>query len=912
MLVSRFPEVTFIDDGGGETHLDLSSAGHEIAALAASLDIRLGGARRVGLVFRSGPELVLSWLAVLACGREPLILQYPTRKQTWLDWSRSVAHTVEAAAVDAILADRSVPPDAAFASPVIPLTQDFVARGAADRGVPPLTEIPSGSILQLSSGTTGHRKPIRFTVEQVKRHVVAYSEVLLSPAGDDCIVSWLPLYHDMGLIACLVLPLLTGTRLVMMDPMDWLDRPTRLFDAIERHRGTICFMPNFGFEVMARTHTHGPFPTMRRWISCSEPVYESTLRRFMEATGAQEETIQACYAMAESVFAVTQAEGFVPVEVDGEKRVSCGFPIPKCDVQIRDGEIWVRSDASIERYVGGEAIVDEDGFYATGDLGSMTAAGLVVSGRVQDLINVAGRKYLLNDLDRVLHEVVPEARGRVVTCVHRDARMGTEQPVFLAEDPSFYERSGDASSIRSQLAGRSGIESAVFHFVPPGFITKTSSGKANRQATMRNWLDADEPGDDIEPLEGSDLLGEIRKHFGDLPLNRPAEELLDSLGLVSLKLTLEAHGRAFSPEATISDLIDAAGWETTVRGRPGTEEEHVSIVALGDARTLFWINEDAIRRYSDLLGCPVAFEHLCLPPTPVILQDLIFHDYFLPRGRTEHFRAVETALRKVKNASLLLVDDIGELAYPLEQVYPQLDVGFRREPQADLIAFRWQQYTRYHHHLPVRVVHGADLPKDRNPSIEALSCYLDVPVMRIASLPHFRNVTEDWEFIDRRNRLRQRYGVGIPTLPDGLEEYLRAEGDGLRRVPGRAEVRMNDLVHFCSALIDEEKLVPVLDRYESFCILGVPSSVPFIPNYLERHGKRFFHANTLNLELAPHEFDCVLTTGALGRPDTEKPVYQIFSADFTDRTHGYPGYHFAHPRMREARSRVRAMMKGGG
>jgi len=630
----------------------------------------------------------------------------------------------------------------------------------------------------------------------------------------------------------------------------------------------------------------------------------------MEATGAHEETMQACYAMAENVFAVTQSEGLAVVEQDRERRVSCGFPIPECDVRIRDGQIWVRSAASIEGYVGGESIVDEEGFYPTGDLGSMTDAGLVVSGRIHDLITVAGRKYLLNDLDRVLHEVVPEARGRAVTCAHRDTEMGTEQPVFFAEDASFYERSGDASAIRAQLASRSGIESAAFHFVPPGFITKTSSGKANRKATMKNWLDAEELRKSLEPWERGDVHAEIRRYFGDPPLDQPVEELLDSLGLVSLRLTLEAHGRTFSPRSTIAELIEGRGSRTAGRERRGTDEEHVSIVAVGDARTLFWINEDWLHRYSEELGCSVAFEHVCLPPTPVLLQDLIFHDYFLARDESEHFAAVGTALEKVKNASLLILDDIGELAYPLEQVYPQLEVGFRREPEADLIALRWQQYTRYHHHLPVRVVHGADLPKDRNPSIEALSRYLDVPVMRIASLPHFQEVTRGWEFIDRQNRLRQRYGVGIPTFPKALGDYLATEGDRLRRVPGPAEARANDLLHFCSSLIDKKKLLPILDEYESFCILGVPSSVPFIPQYLRESGKRFFHSSTLNLELAPDEFDCVLTTGALGRPKTHKPVYQVFSADFDDTTQGHPRDHFAHPRLREARSRVTAMMVG--
>src|SRR6185437_66815 len=96
---------------------------------------------------------------------------------------------------------------------------------------------------------------------------------------EDRIVSWLPLYHDMGYIACFVMPIMLGIDVVMIDPVTWVSRPALLFDAIQQCGGTVCYMPNFGFELMSRQGSR-VLPGVRHWISCSEPISEATGRRF--------------------------------------------------------------------------------------------------------------------------------------------------------------------------------------------------------------------------------------------------------------------------------------------------------------------------------------------------------------------------------------------------------------------------------------------------------------------------------------------------------------------------------------------------------------------------------------------------------------------------------------------------------
>ena len=299
------PDLTFFATGGTTT-LVLGESEARIAALAATLAQRFPRGVRVGLLYRSEPALPLMWLAALHAGLEPLILQYPTEKQSLAAWRFSVDNTVRSVRLAGLICSPELQRfdvgayNPLFHSGHVPANFDAPSRlGSLS---------PDAAILQMSSGTTGQRKAIRFTLRQLGRHADDYNATL-GLSANDRVVSWLPLYHDMGFIACFVTPLLLGVPVAMIDPMDWVRRPGSLFDAIETVGGTLCFLPNFGFEVMTRHAKGRRFPTMRRWISCSEPVYASTLERFAAATGTPDSLLSACYAMAENVFAVAQHDG---------------------------------------------------------------------------------------------------------------------------------------------------------------------------------------------------------------------------------------------------------------------------------------------------------------------------------------------------------------------------------------------------------------------------------------------------------------------------------------------------------------------------------------------------------------------------------------------------------------------------
>jgi fatty-acyl-CoA synthase len=167
--------------------------------------------------------------------------------------------------------------------------------------------------LQHSSGTTGLQKGVALTHTAVLNQLAAYSQAIALHA-DDVVVSWLPLYHDMGLIAGFLLPLVQGLPLVLLSPFDWVQHPALLLQAIDRYRGTLCWLPNFAYNHCARRIRRRDkeavsLASMRLFINCSEPVRHSSHQLFLEAFAAQGVTpdrLGVSYAMAENTFAVTQ------------------------------------------------------------------------------------------------------------------------------------------------------------------------------------------------------------------------------------------------------------------------------------------------------------------------------------------------------------------------------------------------------------------------------------------------------------------------------------------------------------------------------------------------------------------------------------------------------------------------------
>ncbi len=871
----RLPRFTFVGDEGEEQSVALSAETARIRAVADRLRKSIPKGTITGLIYRSGPELVANWLACLLAELRPLVVQYPTRKQSRAYWTDSVRNTVDVAGVGAIVCDSHCT-DILRESGISPTVVAQAELENLPAGDASAFKIADFSIVQLSSGTTGHRKAIEFSAAQLFAHVRDFN-VSLALGPEDRIASWLPLYHDMGYIACFVMPMLLGIDVVMMDPMSWVRQPHFLFDAIERHAATVCYMPNFGFEVMARLEPRR-LPGMRWWISCSEPVSPHTARKFIDVTGAAPDSFAPCYAMAENVFAVSLRRGLATREIDGVEVASCGGAIANVEIKQVDGEIWVKSPASLASYMGGSDIRDADGFYPTGDLGQLIDGELFITGRKQDLVIQAGRKYMLSDVDLALNRLFPWIKGRAAAVQVYDARLGTQMPQVLIEADDFFLRR-DQADIAEALRQATGLDHVGVEFVPPRFLTKTSSGKFNRKKSAADWILA-------ERLRNSrrgrtDPVDDLRQSFPHVDWEKPVEEMLDSLSLEVLRIILTGTGVAYDGGRTLSEF--AASLSSAKDAHAPEAPDTIRIVSLADRANFKLLREEDIDRISRKLGMPVTFEHICLPPSPVILSDLIFHDYFQARAESGNFTAVERAVAALKSASVIIVDDVAEMFISGAQSYGALSHNLERNPACDFISVRWQRYPQYHDTLPLTFVAGADLAfEHRTKVLDMLSAYLETPIFRIAFIKDLEEFTRDWDY-----RSSTEGGKRARRLDPG--QFSRAflkwvnRRNPLKAFPaaGAEKIQMNDLGHFCAHVVSKRAIEAVVSKFDSFCIAGQRSSVPYLREEMERQGKPYIYASSYSREVLdqlPQDYDCLVICGAQGKYDLDKPTVALMRA----------------------------------
>ena len=387
------------------------------------------------------------------------------------------------------------------------------------------------AFLQHSSGTTGLQKGVALSHAAVLNQVAAYSDAL-SLRESDVVVSWLPLYHDMGLIAGFLLPLLQGLPLVLMSPFDWVQHPALLFRAIHDYQATLCWLPNFAYNHCARRirrrDSEGlSAASMRLFVNCSEPVRHDSHAQFLErfaANGVRAGMLGVSYAMAENTFAVTQTPPGRPARLDSidssvllttgyakavppddpaaERRVSCGPPIPGTAVRVLDddgrllddrhvGQLAIRSDCLLSGYYRRPDLqpFTADGWFLTGDRGYVAEGEVYVVGRSKDLIINAGKNIYPADIEAIVNEVPGVHAGRAVAFGVADEREGTELLAVVAETRAAGddERAAVARAIRAAVAHSAAVTVSYVHLVGPRWLLKTSSGKIARAANRDKW-----------------------------------------------------------------------------------------------------------------------------------------------------------------------------------------------------------------------------------------------------------------------------------------------------------------------------------------------------------------------------------------------------------------------------------------
>lgn len=379
-------------------------------------------------------------------------------------------------------------------------------------------------LLQFSSGTTGLQKGIVLSHKAIVGHVKRYSESLQLSAQDK-IVSWLPLYHDMGLIAAFQMPLIYGIPTIQIDPFQWISAPMILFQAISEERATLTWLPNFAYNFLSERIYEEDMDgiilsSMRMFINCSEVVRPESHEIFLKSFskyGVKKTMFSACYAMAETTFAVTQvAPGEEPAVLTLDRNLlskrivklvdagnpiklcaSSGKPVSGCILKIIDpkghelaedqiGVIAIQSVSLFDGYRNNSEKTNQvmkDNWYLTGDLGFCHNGEYYILGREDDVVIVAGKNIYPEDIEGAVNKVNGVIPGRVVAFGIEDLKTGTQQVCVIAETSCESELEKDTLKLEIIKAGMAiDVTISMVVFVPLRWLIKSSSGKLSRKA----------------------------------------------------------------------------------------------------------------------------------------------------------------------------------------------------------------------------------------------------------------------------------------------------------------------------------------------------------------------------------------------------------------------------------------------
>ncbi|MBC8097909.1 MAG: AMP-binding protein, partial [Armatimonadetes bacterium] len=479
-----------------------------------------------------GLEAIYAFWGALRLGAVPAMFAPLTEKLDPTIYLRNLSDLAERSQVKAVLTNDDFAPSLAtqINSPVYALSA-FQTQPHLDF-TPSTPDPDSIAFLQHSSGTTGLQKGVALSHRAVLNQLASYADSL-TLTERDVVVSWLPLYHDMGLIAGFMLPLVQGIPLVLMSPFDWARHPALLLKAIHDYRGTLCWLPNFAYNhcvrgIRERDSALLDLGSMRAFINCSEPVRHDSHTLFAErfaVNGVTSTMLAVSYAMAENTFAVTQTiigqttvvdtvdavtlqAGLraIPCPPDAPTaapQVACGAPIAGTQVKVVDadgavlpersvGELLIHSDCMLTGYHQRPDLApfDADGWYHTGDRGYVADGQVYIAGRSKDLIINAGKNLYPQDIEAIVNSVGGVHPGRAVVFGIVDANEGTELVAVVAEVDSAdaVTRQQISQQIRQRVGRQTEVALAYVSLVERGWLIKTSSGKIARSQNRDKWL----------------------------------------------------------------------------------------------------------------------------------------------------------------------------------------------------------------------------------------------------------------------------------------------------------------------------------------------------------------------------------------------------------------------------------------
>jgi 1-acyl-sn-glycerol-3-phosphate acyltransferase len=520
------------DHGEGET-LTYGRLRDAAESVAAGLQYRgLHNGDAVAIMLPTGAEYFFSFMGILLAGCTPVPIYPPVRKSQMEDHLRRHEAILNNCRARSLITVPEAKPIARILKSQIDSMRDIVTVEDLSSAPDPFQPTPVSeddlAFLQYTSGSTGNPKGVMLTHANLLANIRAMSNAVRAD-DTDVIVSWLPLYHDMGLIGTWMSSLYNAILFVVMSPIDFITRPERWLWAIHRYRGTLSAAPNFAYELCLKRLDDNileglDLSSWRVSGNGAEPVSPETIDRFCDrfaAYGFRRGTLAPVYGLAECSVGLafpplgrsqvvdrirrepfTRSGEAVEAPEDDPtalRFVGCGFPLPAHEIRIvdpagvelperREGRVQFRGPSATQGYFENpdatKKLIHGD-WLDSGDMGYMVGGEIFVTGRKKDIIIRAGRNIYPSELEEAVGSVPGIRKGNVAVFGTSDPETGTEKLVVLAET-----RETDVSvhqTIREQVNGLATdlIGTPVDHVVltPPQTVLKTSSGKIRRAAS---------------------------------------------------------------------------------------------------------------------------------------------------------------------------------------------------------------------------------------------------------------------------------------------------------------------------------------------------------------------------------------------------------------------------------------------
>jgi len=463
---------------------------------------------RVLFPFESSESVFLSFLGLLELGALPLSVKpyiLSTPKEAYQEFLTRVA---ERHRVSRIVAAPSLDTVEVSLSRVPPPVAHDLAIGTSIQLRTPDPDAPA--FVQFSSGSTSFPKGVPITYGKLSQHLTIIVEQAKSPNG--AISSWLPLYHDMGLIGCLS-AIANQSRLYVTEPQNFLLDPFGWWEFMSTHSVTETMIPNFAIDYSLKRMKQASaeeiaaldLSRLRQIYLGSEPINIENLEEFARLLAPAKlprRCLKPCYGMAEAVLMVSitplEEELRIQTAPNGQSAISVGKPVGSFDVRVAHesgvpcedrelGQISIRGATLADKYFDrAEPLLGTSGYYETGDIGFFDGGYLFITGRINDRIKVNGQSYFASDFEQAVERLSFIRAGRTAVIQHQNRIVVLTEPgapwVLLRRDK--YQK-----DICKIILSRVGVTLPIQDvlFIRHGQITKTSSGKLQRAALAERF-----------------------------------------------------------------------------------------------------------------------------------------------------------------------------------------------------------------------------------------------------------------------------------------------------------------------------------------------------------------------------------------------------------------------------------------